>query len=60
MRLGSKINDNADLVNKQFVEALLSQLNSTTIAELKEAIEQIESNDQWGSYEEPIAPQVEE
>lgn len=60
MRLGSKINDNADLVNKQFVETLLSQLDSTTIAELKEAIEQLESNDQWGSYEEPITPQVEE
>lgn len=51
MRLNAKINDETDLVNKQFVEALLAKLDNTTIAEIKKAIEEIEGNSTWGEIE---------
>ena len=38
MRLNARINDNTDLVNKQFVEALLAKLDDTTIADLVVAV----------------------
>ena len=50
MRLNARINDNTDLVNKQFVEALLARLDDTTIADLKKAIDSLEETRQWGSF----------
>ena len=50
MRLNARINDNTDLVNKQFVEALLAKLDDTTIADLKKAIDSLEETRQWGSF----------
>lgn len=50
MRLNAKINDETDLVNKQFVDALLAKLNDTTIADLREAIEKVDDSRKWGTF----------
>lgn len=50
MRLNARINDETDLVNKQFVDALLSKLDDTTIADLKKAIDELEDSRKWESF----------
>lgn len=50
MRLNARINDETDLVNKQFVDALLAKLDDTTISDLKKAIEEIDNARKWESF----------
>jgi hypothetical protein len=52
MRLNAKINDDTDLVNKQYILDVLSKLNTEELQTLREAIEALEDNTQWGYFEE--------
>lgn len=55
MRLNAQINDNLDLVNKQYITDTLANLDATTLQLIRNAIDSLEQHSQWGSFSNEYA-----